>query len=72
MFLAQTIIKTGPLVLNYYLTQALYAANFVLTLLTYECMMGKQSGSRSGAVYLCIHCLLLLTPVIYAADDINR
>ena len=48
IFLGHTSLK--PLVLNYYLTQALYVANIVLTFLTYECMEGKQSGSRSVAV----------------------
>ena len=43
MFLGQTMIKT-------FSAKLLSAANIVLTLLTYECMEGKQSGSRSGVV----------------------
>ena len=43
-----------------------------LLLKIFAAIIDKHSKSRSGAVCLGLHCLPLLTLVIYAADDINR
>ena len=47
MFLGQARIKTFCVLLS---DEALYVANILLTLLTYECLEGKKSGPRSGEV----------------------